>query len=158
MPVVGHGDADAGNDLGEGIVVDAVFEGTCVDVVSIPESWHADGVRADAESGFQMFGVHQKARKFVAVFIQAEQYAKTYIVDAAFHGPVHGLGVGNRNCVSGQLDAVQVAFFMVGFLEQNVGADAGLFEQPVIVHCGGGDIDIYPADRAVFMFDTVNWC
>ena len=47
-------------------------------------------------------------------------------------------------------------FFMVGFLEQNVGADAGLFEQPVIVHCGGGDIDIYPADCAVFMFDTVN--
>ena len=41
---------------------------------------------------------------------------------------------------------------------QNVRSDtyAGLFEQPVIVHCGGGDIDIYPADRAVFMFDTVN--
>ena len=135
MPGVGHGDADAGNDLGEGIVVDAVFEGTCVDVVSIPESWHADGVRADAESGFQMFGVHQKAREFVAVFIQAEQYAKTYIVDAAFHGPVHGLGVIIINVLRAGWMQFQVAFFMVGFLEQNVGADAGLFEQPVIVHC-----------------------
>ncbi len=45
---------------------------------------------------------------------------------------------------------------MVGFLEENIGADADLFQFPVIFHGGSGDVHIDPADSAVFMLDGVD--
>ena len=51
---------------------------------------------------------------------------------------------------------LQIAFFMIGFLEQDVGSDSGFLQQAVVIHCRGSNIDIYPADCSVFMLDIVN--
>ena len=56
---VRHGDADAGNDLGENVIVDSVVELIRVDVVGMFQTRNADRVRSDAECRFQMFRVHQ---------------------------------------------------------------------------------------------------
>ena len=80
--------ADAGNDLGENVIVDSVVELIRVDVVGMFQTRNADRVRSDAERRFQMFRVHQKSGKFVAVFVQSEQNAKSYVVDPALHSAV----------------------------------------------------------------------
>ena len=51
---------------------------------------------------------------------------------------------------------LQIAFFVVSFLKQNVGSDTGFFEQAVIIYGRCGNIDVNAADRAVFMLDAVN--
>ena len=72
---VRHGDADAGYDLGECIVIDAVVKVIRVDVVRVFEPRHADGVGTYAEGCLQMLRMHEQAGKFIAVFIQAEEHA-----------------------------------------------------------------------------------
>ena len=81
---------------------------------------------------------------------------KSYIVDAALHSAVHCLGVIVVVVLWSGRMKLQIAFFVVGLLEQNVGSDAGFFQQAVIVHRGCGNIDVNAADRAVFMLDAVN--
>ena len=49
-----------------------------------------------------------------------------------------------------------IRFLMIGFLEKNVGADAGIVKLPVIFHGGCSDVYVYPADGAVFVFDGIN--
>ena len=49
-----------------------------------------------------------------------------------------------------------VIFPMVGFLEEDIGANACFFELTVIFHGCRGDVDIDAANSPVFMFDTVN--
>ena len=72
---VGDGNSDAGDDLGEGVVVDTVVEGGGVDVVGVADTGDADGVRAYAESGFQVLGVHKEGRELIAVEGEAEEDA-----------------------------------------------------------------------------------
>ena len=50
----------------------------------------------------------------------------------------------------------QIAFLMVGLLEQDIGSDPCFFQLPVVLHCGGGNVYIYPANGAVFMFNAVD--
>ena len=45
---------------------------------------------------------------------------------------------------------------MVGLLKQNVGSDSCFFQLSVVFHSSSGNIYVYPADSAVFMFDTVD--
>ena len=49
-----------------------------------------------------------------------------------------------------------IALLMVRLLEQDVRSDSRLFQLPVILHRRRRNIDIDPADRPVFMLDTVN--
>lgn len=48
-----------------------------------------------------------------------------------------------------------VAFLVIGLLEQDVGADAGVLQHSVFLHRSSGDVDVDPADGAVFMVDGV---
>ena len=114
---VRYGDADAGYQLGEGIVIDAIGKGTGVDVVRVPKPGDADGVGAYAERGFQVLRVHQKAGKFISVFVKTKEHADAYVVNTAFHCPVHCL------CMiiivmlwPGRME-FQIAFFVIGLLE-----------------------------------------
>jgi hypothetical protein len=43
-----------------------------------------------------MFRVHQQAGKYVPIQLQREEYAQADIVNATFHGPVHGFGIATR--------------------------------------------------------------
>ena len=72
---VRYGDPDTGNDLGKGIIVNAVGKCTGVNVVCIAEPGHADGVRAYAKRSLQMLSVHEKSGKFIAVFVQTKENA-----------------------------------------------------------------------------------
>ena len=84
-------------------------------------------MRADSVNCLQMLRVHEKTGKFIAVHLQPEQYAQSHIVNAALHGSVHGFCVviiiALRSC------GMQffVALLMVSLLEQDIGADAGVF-------------------------------
>ena len=111
---------------------------------------------AHAVGGFQMFGVHQQTGEFVLIFIQPEKNAETHIVDAAFHSAVHGFGVIIVIMFGAGGMKLGVAFLMVRFLKQNVGADARVVELLIVFHGGGGDVHIDTADGAVFMLNPVN--
>ena len=153
---VWHSDADAGDDLDEGIVVDAVVEFVWIDVVGVFHAWHADGVWADAVDGFQMFGVHQQAGEFVAIELKPEEHAQANVVDAAFHGAVHRFGVP---CVvvlwPGWMELL-VAFLVVGFLEEDVGTDASVLEHLVFFNSRGSDVDVDTTNHAIVMGGIIN--
>ena len=51
---------------------------------------------------------------------------------------------------------LQVALFVVGLLEQDIGADARLLQLAVVLHGGGGDVHVHPADGPVFVLDGVD--
>ena len=153
---VGDSDADTGHQLGESVVVDAVCKGAGVDVIGVTKAGYADGVGAYAEGCLQVLGVHEKAGELVAVFVQTEEDADAHIVDPSFHGAVHGRRVVVIVVLGPCGVELEITLFVVGLLEEDVGADACLLEKPVVVHGGGGNIDVDPADGAVFMFDAVD--
>ena len=103
-----------------------------------------------------MLGVHEKPGKLVAVQLQAEEHPQAHVVDAALHGPVHGLGVVAVVALGAGGVQVLVALLVVGLLEQHVGADARLLQLAVVLHGGGGDVHVHPADGPVFMLDGVD--
>ena len=49
-----------------------------------------------------------------------------------------------------------VRFLVIGFLEQNVGADTCLVQLSVIFYRGGGNVDIDAADCSVFVLNSIN--
>ena len=151
-----HRDADARDDLFKQLVAQAVVKHVRVDIVRPLDARHADRVRADAVHGFQMLGVHQQAGKLILVALEAEQHAETHIVDAALHCAVHRLGVIGIVVLGADRMQFEIALLVVGFLKQDIGADAGLLELAVILDRGRRDVDIDAADRAVFVLDAVN--
>ena len=50
----------------------------------------------------------------------------------------------------------QIALFVVGLLEEDVGPDPGFFKKAVIVNSRCRDVDVDTADGAVFVLDTVD--
>ena len=117
---------------------------------------HRDGVGAHAEDGLQVLGVHEQPGKLIPVELQTEEDAQAHVVDAALHGPVMGLGVVGVVALGSGGVEVFVGLLVVGLLEENVGADARLLELAVVLHRGGGDVHIHPADGAVFVLDGVD--
>ena len=153
---IGYCQTDAGGQLGEGAVVDAAVELTGVDVVGPLDPGDADGVGPDAMDGLQVLRVHQQARELVFIQLQPEQHAQAHVVDAALHGPVVGLGVVGVIVLRPRGMQLQIALLVIGFLEQDVGADARLFQLAVVLHRGGRDVDVDPTDIPVFMVDGVD--
>ena len=153
---VGHGHPDAGADFQEGVVVNAVVELVGVDIVGVLHPGHADGVGPHPVDSLQVLGVHQQPGELIAVQLQAEQHAQAHVVNAALHGPVHGLGVVAVVALGAGGVQVLVALLVVGLLEQDVGADARLLQLAVVLHGGGGDVHVHPADGAVFVLDGVD--
>ena len=153
---IGHGNTNQGAQLGEGIVADAVVKGAGIDIIGVLDTGDTDGMGADAVDGFQVFGVHQQARELIAVPLQSKQYAQAHIVDAALHGPVHGFRVVVIVVLGAGGVQLLIALLVVRLLEENIGADAGLFQHPVLLHRGGGNVDVDAADIAVFVVDGID--
>ena len=101
-------------------------------------------------------GVHQHADEVVFVIVESVEHAAADVIDAGLHSAVHRLCVvGVVALRTGRMELF-VSLLVVGFLEQDVGADAGILELLVILHCGRCDVDIDPADRAVLVLDAVD--
>ena len=49
-----------------------------------------------------------------------------------------------------------VVFLVVRFLEEDVSADTGFFQFPVVLDGGGRNVDVHAADGAVLMLDAVD--
>ena len=113
-------------------------------------------MRTDTESSFQMFRMHKKSCKFITVFVQSKKNADSHIVDAALHGSVHcGSVVIVVMFRTGRVE-LQITFFMVSFLEQDISADAGFLQKAVIIYRCSGNVDIDAPDGSVLMLDAVN--
>ena len=153
---VGDGDADAGHDLRELVVVDAVLERGGIDVVSGADARDGDRVRADAEGRFQMFRVHEQGGEFVAIALQAEEDAEADVVDAAFHGAVHRFRVVAVVVLRAARMEDFVAFLMIGLLEEDVRSDARVLQLAVVFDGRGGDVHVDAADGAVLVLDAVD--
>ena len=69
---VRNGNADTCHDLCKGIIINTVVKFIGIDIVRMTKPRHADRVRSDAECSFQMFCVHEKTCKFIAVFVQSK--------------------------------------------------------------------------------------
>ncbi len=113
-------------------------------------------MRTDAEAGFQVLGVHEQRREFVAVAAQPEEHADAHVVAAAFLGAVHRLGVPFVVALGAGGMQRFVLLAVVGFLEENIGADAGLLEFPVRFHVRGGDIHVDAADGVAAFPDGID--
>ncbi len=155
-PGIGNGDADKRDYLLEHLVGDAVVEHVGVDVHRGLHARDADGVRPHAMHRLQMLGMHDKPRELVAVSLQAEEHAQTHVVDAAFHGTVHGLGVPVVVALGAGGVKLLVALLVVRFLEQDIGTDLGLLQHAVLVYRGGRDVHVHAADGPVLVLDGVD--
>ena len=153
---VRNGDAEYRNDFHKNVVWNGVGKVDRVDVVCRTNSRDADRVRTDAESGFQMFRVHEHADEIVAIQVQAKQNPAADVVDAALHGAIHRLGVpGVVVFRSGGMKGF-VRLFVVRFLEQNVRSDSRFFQLAVVLDRGSGNVDVDASNRPVFVLDRVN--
>ena len=103
-----------------------------------------------------MLSVHQQGSKLILIHLEAEQNAQAHVVDAALHGPVHGLGVvGIVTLGAGGMEPL-IALLVIGLLEEDVGADARVLEPAVVLHGRRGDVHVHAADGAVLVVDGVN--
>ena len=100
--------------------------------------------------------MHQQAGQLIPVAGEAEQYADTHIVAAAFLGAVHRLRVPGIVALGTGRMQFLVLFLVIGFLEKDVGADAGGLQFPVALHIRGGDIHIHPADGITAFLDRID--
>ena len=153
---VGNRQADAGGDVGEGLVVDAVVELVGVNVRGPLQAGDADGVGADTVDGLQMLGVHDEARELVLVQLQAEEDAQTHVVDTALHGAVHGLGVVVVVVLGTRGVKLEIALLVVGLLEKNISTDARILELAVVLYCRSRDVYVDTADSTVLVLDAVD--
>lgn len=103
-----------------------------------------------------MFGVHQQSGKFIAVFVQSKKDTEAYVINAAGHGAIHGFGMVVVIMFGTRGVELQITFFMVRFLEEDVSTDPCITELSIILHRRCGDIHIHPADSAIFMFNPIN--
>ena len=151
-----HLDVYKRQEFSKSFIVDSIVEGVRVYIVGMLDTRHADRMRTDPFIRFKMFRMHEKSAKFVFVQLQTEQHAESHIVDTALHGAVHSFGMIIIIMLGSGRMKLFIAFFMIGFLKQNVSADTGFFEFSVVFNGGSGNVDIDAANRSVFVLDGIN--
>ena len=103
-----------------------------------------------------MLGVHQQAGKLVLISLQSEQNAQPHIVNAALHGTIHCLGVIVIVMLRPCRMHGKITLFMIGFLKQNIGTDAGIFQLSVVFHGGCRNVDIDAPNVTVLVMHGVD--
>jgi len=103
-----------------------------------------------------MFGMHQQSYEVITIGVQTEQYADTYVVDATLHSTVHRFGVVGIITFRSRGMQGFVMLFAVSLLKKDISADASLLQQPVVLHCSGGYVDIHPADGPILVMNAVD--
>ena len=124
---VWYSNTDAGNNFCKGIVINSIVKSICINIICMAQTRHADGMRTNPKSCLQVFCMHEESCKLIAVFVQPKEYANTHIINTAFHSPVHGFCVIVIIMFRSRWMKLQIAFFVIGFLEENISADACLF-------------------------------
>ena len=113
-------------------------------------------MRSDTVNSFQMFRMHKESGKLIGIIIKSEQHADPHIINAAFHGTIHGFRmvciIMFRTCRMQYL----ILLFIVCLLKQDVSADSRIFELPVVLDSRGCNIDVDPADRTVLVLDRID--
>ena len=104
----------------------------------------------------KMLRVHKKSCKFVLVKLKTEQDTETDIVDSALHCSVMRLRVVCIIVLGTRWVKLQIAFFMIRFLKQNICSDSCILQFSVIFHSCCGDVYVYPAYCTVFVVYAVN--
>ena len=153
---VGHGQSDARDDVKEVLVGNGIGEGAWVDIVGGTDARHTDGVRSHAETGLEMFGVHQHSHEVVGVGRQTEEYATAHIVDASCLCAVHGLGMPGVVALGPRRVQALIVLLVVSFLKQNVGTNAGLLQFLVVFHRRGGNVHVHSTNGAMLVVGGVN--
>ncbi|MPM41931.1 hypothetical protein SDC9_88591 [bioreactor metagenome] len=127
-----------------------------VDIVGGPDARDADGMGTDSLVSLEVLGVHQQADEVVTVEVEPEEHTQSDIVDAAFHSTVHRLGVPGVIVLGTGRMKLFIGLPVIGFLKQNIGADAGGLESGVILDRGSGDVDVDSADGPVLVLDRID--
>ena len=113
-------------------------------------------MRANAVHSLQVLGVHEQTGELVLIHLQTEQNTQTNVVDTAVHRTVHSLGVVVVIVLRTCRMQLEVALLVVGLLEQNVSANAGVLQLAVILDRGRRNVDVDTSNRTVFVLDGVN--
>ncbi|KAF5053122.1 hypothetical protein DSECCO2_401610 [anaerobic digester metagenome] len=152
----GNGQAQDGDDFPELVIADQVRELGQIHPLGRLDSRHGDGVEAHAMGFFQIAVVEHQSQHFELIVIEAEQNSRAHIVQARFHRSVEG----GQVIVVVALGSAQMHGFVgglvIGFLEQDIGSDAGILEAAVVLHRGGRNVDVHPANRAVITVGVVD--
>ena len=113
-------------------------------------------MRSHTKGFLQMLRMHEKPRKLVFKPFQSEENTQSHIIDAAFHGTVHGfcvvLVVVFRTCRMKRF----IAFLVIGLLEEDVGSDASFRKLSVVLHRGGRDVHIHSSYDTILVFHIID--
>src|SRR5699024_10129542 len=148
-----HCNSDTGHDFRKSVIVNTIVKSIRVNIICFSDSWHADSMRPYSIYRLQMLCMHQQAGKLIAVHFKTKENTAAHSVNSAFHGTVHSLCMIIIVMFWSCGMEFQITFLMVGLLKQNVGSDSCFFQLSVVFHSSSGNIYVYPADSAVFMFD-----
>ena len=113
-----------------------------------------DVLRAVATGGIPIVGDDVEAASLLIV-LQGKN-AEADVINAAFHSAVMGFGVvGVVALRAGGVECF-VSGFVVGFLEENVGADACIAQLAVVLDRRSRDIHVHAANRSVLVMYGVD--
>ena len=144
------------DNLLEDVIRNGIGEGLRINIVGGTDARNADGVRTDALRRLQVLRMHEESDEIVTVEVETEQHAASDVVDSTLHRAVHRLGVIRVIVLGSGRMQLLVRLFIVGLLEENIGSDTRFLEFAVVLDSGCGDVDVHPADRAVFVLDSVD--
>ena len=99
--------------------------------------------------------MHKQPRKFILIAFKAEQYAKANVVYAAFHGPIHGLGMVIVIMLGAGGVQLKIAGLVVRFLEKYICAYTRILQLAIVFNRGRGDIHVNAANVPVFVMHGV---
>ena len=100
--------------------------------------------------------MHEQTHEVVAIGGESVEHADAHIVATAFHGAVHGLGMVVVVALGASGMQFLIVLLVIGFLEQDVGANAGSLEFGVVFDSGCSNVDIHAADGAVAHLGVVD--
>ena len=103
-----------------------------------------------------MLCMHDDTGKIITVIVQSKQNTQSYIIDTAFHSPVHGLCMIGIIMLWSRRMKFFIGIFTVSLLKQNISSYSCLFQFRIIFYRGSCYIHIHTADGAIFMFNIVN--
>ena len=155
-PGIGNRNSKTCHNFGKDIVADSVVKYIRINVIRLSDTGYADGMRSYAPISLHMLCVHNNSGKIIAIIVQSEQYANSHIINTGLSCSIHSLCMISVIALWSCRVQILIRLLVVGFLEQNICADSGIFQFPVIFYCSRRNIHIDPADCPIFVFDAVN--
>ena len=153
---IGHCDPDQSTQLCKNLVADAVIKSVGINVIRMLDPRHANRMGAHPMYRLQMLRMHQQSGKLIPIQLQTKQDAQSHIINTALHGTIHGFGMVVVVMLGTGGMQLQIAFLVIGFLEQDISTDARILQTAVVFHRSGCNIYIDPADGTVLVLDRID--